>query len=41
MIINNDNFFYLSLAASLLLLPLRIYCRSAHRRVTAAAALPR
>ncbi len=38
-IINNDNLFYLSLAATLLPLPLRIRCRSARRRVT--AALPR
>jgi hypothetical protein len=37
--INNDNLFYLSLAATLLPLPLRIRCRSARHRV--AAALPR
>jgi hypothetical protein len=40
-IINNDNLFYLSLATTLLPLPLPIRCRSAHRRVAAAAALPR
>ncbi len=35
-LINNDNLFYLSLAATLLPLPLRIRCRSACCRVTAA-----
>jgi hypothetical protein len=40
-IINNDNLFYLSLAATLLLLPLHIRCRSARRRAAAAAVLPR
>jgi hypothetical protein len=35
-IINNDYLFYLSLATTLLPLPLRILCRSAHRRVSAA-----
>jgi hypothetical protein len=39
MIINDDNLFYLSLATTLLPLPLRIRCHSARRRV--AAALPR
>jgi hypothetical protein len=36
MIINNDNLFYLSLAATLLPLPLHIRCRSARRRCAAA-----
>ncbi len=39
-IINNDNLFYLSLAATLLPLPLRIHCRSTcRRRANAVAAL--
>jgi len=38
--INNDNLFYLSLAATLLPLPLRIRCRSARRRCAAALTPP-